>query len=245
MAANDKDIQRRTGGAPRQETSKGSGEVDAFLNRLSRTPNAKPAGMRGRLMFGMDATASRQPSWDRASHLQNQMFLETAALGGLDVQLVFFRGFGECKASPWVSDSARLVHYMGRVSCQGGYTQIAKVLNHCIKESRRRRVNALVYVGDCMEEEVDRLSHLAGELGVLGVPCFVFQEGQEPYAQMGFRQIAQLSGGAYCSFDTASAQTLRDLLSAVAVYAAGGRPALADFAEARGGEVKLLAGQLR
>jgi len=241
MATNDRDIQRRARGAVRE----GSGSVDAFLSKLARTPNVKPAGTRGRLMFGMDATASRQPSWDRASHLQNQMFLETAALGGLDVQLVFFRGYSECKASPWVSDSARLVHYMGRVSCQGGYTQIGKVLNHCITETRRRRVNALVYVGDCMEEEVDHLCHLAGELGVLGVPCFVFQEGQEPYAQAGFRQIAHLSGGAYCSFDAASARTLRDLLSAVAVYAAGGRPALADFANARGGDVKLLASQLR
>lgn len=232
---------RREGGAVEAR----SAEVEAFLEKLARTPNAKPAGSRGRLIFGMDATASRQPSWDRACQIQNRMFLETAALGGLDVQLVFFRGFNECKASPWVSDSARLVQFMGRVTCAGGHTQIARVLKHCIAETRRRRVNALVYVGDCMEEEVDRLAQLAGELGVLGVPCFVFQEGAEPYARMGFQQIARLSGGAYCSFDAGSAQTLRDLLSAVAVYAAGGRPALEDFARARGGEVALLTSQLR
>lgn len=242
MSEGERDIDRRRGGGAVEERG---AEVDAFLQKLARTPNVKPAGTRGRLIFGMDATASRQPSWDRASELQNQMFLETAALGGLDVQLVFFRGYRECKASPWVSDSTKLVHFMGRVSCAGGYTQIAKVLKHCIAETKRRRVNALVYVGDCMEEEVDRLSHLAGELGVLGVPCFVFQEGMEPYARMGFQQIARLSGGAYCSFDAGSARTLRDLLSAVAVYAAGGRPALEDFARSRGGDVALLTSQLR
>ncbi|MFC3227602.1 VWA domain-containing protein [Marinibaculum pumilum] len=245
MSGSDRHIDRRRDGAATRGRDSGGAEVDAFLDKLARTPNVKPAGTRGRLIFGMDATASRQPTWDRASHLQNRMFLETAALGGLDVQLVFFRGYSECKSSPWVSDSARLVDYMGKVSCRGGYTQIGRILKHCAAETRRRRVNALVYVGDCMEEKVDDLAHLAGELGVLGVPCFVFQEGAEPYARMGFQQIAHLSGGAYCSFDASSARALRDLLSAVAVYAAGGRPALEDFAKAHGGDVALLTGQLR
>lgn len=242
MSGGDRHIDRRPAGG---SLDSADGEVGAFLDKLARTPNVKPAGTRGRLIFGMDATASRQPSWDRASHLQNQMFLQTGALGGLDVQLVFFRGFSECKASPWVSDSAKLVHYMGRVTCRGGYTQISRILKHCIAETKRRRVNALVYVGDCMEEKVDDLAQLAGELGVLGVPCFVFQEGAEPQARMAFRQIAQLSGGAYCSFDANSARSLRDLLSAVAVYAAGGRPALEDFARDRGGDVALLTSQLK
>src|SRR3546814_950490 len=86
-----------------------SPEVDAFLRKLADTPAPGPAGgdKRGRLIFAMDATASREPTWDRASHLQAEMFKETEVLGGLEVQLVYYRGFGECKASPWVAESEK------------------------------------------------------------------------------------------------------------------------------------------
>jgi len=52
---------------------------------------------------------SRQPMWDTACRLQADMFAETAALGGLDIQLVYYRGFGEFHAAPWLGDSAELV----------------------------------------------------------------------------------------------------------------------------------------
>ncbi len=222
-----------------------SAEVADFLDRLSRQPTVRPAGGRGRLIFAMDATASREPTWDRACHIQGQMFTETEALGGLEIQLVFYRGFGQCRASPWLDSSAELVRRMLAVRCLGGQTQIARVLKHALAETRRRKVNALVFVGDCMEEGVDELSRHAGELGVLGVPCFMFQEGDDPVAARAFRQIAKLSGGAYCPFDSASASHLRDLLSAVAVYAAGGRAALADFGKRTGGPAGLLTSQLK
>ncbi len=212
-----------------------SGDVADFLAKVARTPNLKASGTRGRLIFAMDATASREPTWDRACHLQAEMFNATDGLGGLEVQLVFFRGFGECKVSPWVQSSGDLVRRMTAVRCRGGQTQIEKVLKHALKEHQRSGVNALVYVGDCTEEDVDRLCHHAGHLGVRGVPAFVFQEGVEPIAMRAFRQIAKLSGGAYCSFDSASARQLRELLSAVAVFAAGGRLALADYGKRTGG----------
>jgi hypothetical protein len=173
------------------------------------------------------------------------MFLATDALGGLEVQLVFYRGFGECKASPWVTNSRDLVHRMTAVRCLGGQTQIRRVLAHAIEETRKRRVNALVFVGDCMEEDVDALSALAGELGLLGVPAFIFHEGADPVAARGFRQIAKLTKGAYCAFDASSADQLRELLSAVAVYAAGGRRALEDLSRARGGMVRLLTNEMK
>jgi len=222
-----------------------SAEVSAFLDKLARVPTVRPAGGRGRLIFAMDATASREPSWDQACHIQGQMFEETAALGGLDVQLVFYRGFGECRASPWVSSSRDLVSKMTAVRCLGGQTQIARVLKHAIAETGKTKVNALVFVGDCMEEDFDALCHLAGQLGVLGVPCFMFHEGNDPVAHRAFTQIAQLSGGAYCRFDASSAHLLRDLLSAVAVFAAGGRRALDDFGKRSGAEVRRIASQMK
>ena len=204
-------------------------EIDAFLKDMR---NLKPAGSgRGRLIFAMDATMSRQPSWDLALELQADMFKAVKAVGGLDVQLVYFRGFNECQASKWVGDPEALAKLMSRVACAGGFTQIGKILSHAQRESAAAKVNALVYVGDCMEEDVDRLAGLAGELGLVGVPVFLFQEGSDAKAERTFREIARLSRGAYCRFDAGSARQLRELLAAVAVYATGGRKALKDFSD--------------
>ena len=170
---------------------------------------------------------SRQPTWDMALALQADMFKAVKAVGGLDVQLVYFRGTAECRASKWVRDPDALAALMTKVSCAGGYTQIRKVLSHARGEAGKRPVSALVYVGDCMEEEIDDLCGRAGELSLLGVPVFLFQEGVDERAAAAFREIARLTKGAYCRFDAGSAAQLRELLSAVAVFAAGGRRALA------------------
>jgi hypothetical protein len=204
-------------------------EVDAFLEQV-RTLQPAASG-RGRLIFAMDATMSRQPSWDLALQLQSEMFQAVKEVGDLDVQLVYFRGFNECQASRWVGDPDALATLMRQVSCQGGHTQIRKVLRHARQETEKTKVNALVYVGDCMEEDIDQLSQLAGELGLVGVPVFLFQEGREPTAERAFREIARLSRGAYCRFDAGSARQLRELLRAVAVYATGGRKALQNFSD--------------
>jgi hypothetical protein len=219
-------------------------DVDAFLRDLKRAPVVRPGG-RGRLIFALDATASREPTWERACRIQGEMFEATAALGGLDVRLVFYRGFDECKASRWMQNAADLRRAMRAVSCIGGETQIERVLEHAIGETKKQRVHALVFVGDAMEENVDRLCKLAGELGLLGTPVFVFHEGGDAHAGAAFRQIAKLSRGAYLSFDTASADKLKELLAAVAVYAAGGYRALADYSAKKGGEIRLLTAQLQ
>lgn len=219
-------------------------EIDAFLRRVAAAPAVKPRGRGGRLIFAMDATASRRPAWDHACHIQAEMFAETARLGGLEIQLCYFRGFEEFHAYPWFSRSDPLLKAMTSVGCHAGQTQIEKVLRHAVREAKAGRVDALVYVGDSMEEDLDRLVGVAGELGLLGVPAFLFHEGADPLAGRAFRDIARLTRGAYCPFDATSAQQLRDLLSAVAVYAAGGAAALADFDRQRGGVVRRLTHQL-
>jgi hypothetical protein len=215
-------------------------EVDAFLDKVKSLSVSQKAGTRGRLIFAMDATMSRQPTWDMALGLQAGMFSSVKAVGGLDVQLVYFRGFGECQSSKWVKNPEALASLMTQVSCRGGHTQIGRVLSHALNETNDTRVNALVYVGDCMEENIDDLSAVAGELGLLGMPVFLFQEGNDTKAETAFREIARLTGGAYCRFDAGSAAQLRELLSAVAVYAAGGRKALEDYSGGKGGARGLL-----
>ncbi len=220
----------------RLPTESSRADVDSFLAKVAAAPPpARKSGKRGRLLFAMDATASREPTWDAASHIQGQMFEETATLGGLDVKLVYYRGFKQFHQTPWVGNAKDLLSTMTTVTCAAGMTQIERVLEHAIAEASRGSVNALVFVGDCMEEDIDRLCGRAGELGLLGVPAFMFQEGRDLAAERAFKQVAQLTRGAYCHFDAASAQHLRELLGAVAVFAAGGRKALEDFGKRRGG----------
>ena len=221
------------------------GDVAEFIAKMKAMTPATAQG-RGRLVFAMDATMSRQATWDMALGLQAEMFDAVRQVGGLDVQLIYFRGAGECRASKWVSDPPALAKLMTTVRCAGGLTQIGKVLTHTRRETEARRVNALVYVGDCMEEDVDRLCGHAGELAILGVPVFIFQEGQDRQAEIAFREIARLTKGAFCRFNQGSAAQLRELLSAVAVYAAGGRAALEDLSRsARGQGARLLIEQMK
>ena len=211
-------------------------EIDTFLKQVAATPRIQTTN-RGRLVFAMDATASREATWDKACHTQGEMFQATAALGGLDIQLQYYRGFAEFYASPWMSSADTLLKTMTAVHCLGGYTQIHTVLQHTLQETKLKKINALVFVGDCIEENVDALCDLAGQLALQGVPVFIFHEGNEAAAASAFRQITRITGGAYCPFDANSAQHLKDLLSAVAVYAAGGQKALQDFHRRKGHEV--------
>jgi len=203
-------------------------EIAAFVEKLKAMPTVR-AQSRGRLLFAIDATASREPTWDQACRIQAEMFEETKRLGGLEIQLAYYRGFGEFETTPWLTNAAELTRRMTGVSCLGGETQIEKVLRHAIAEARQRKINAVVFIGDCMEEDIDRLCQGAGELGLLGVPVFVFHEGGDIIAERAFKQIARLTNGAYCRFDSKSAGALADLLRAVAVFAAGGRSALSEL----------------
>ena len=216
--------------------------VDTFLDQIARTPAIAQAGSRGRLIFALDATLSRQPTWDLAVSLQSGMFEAAARSGGLDVQLVYFRGLGECRASRFVTDGKGLAGLMQKIECRGGQTQIGRVLQHALKEAREKKVAALVYVGDAMEENPDALATVAGELGLLGLKAFMFHEGRDPMAAATFREIARLTGGVYASFDASAPGRLAALLAAAAAYAAGGRTAL----EKQGSEAsRLLLSQMR
>jgi hypothetical protein len=222
----------------------GDGDVEAFLAKLKDLPTPAPSDGRGRLVLAMDATMSRQPSWDMALAIQGNMFAEAGRVGGLDVQLVYFRGFDECRASKWTADTASLARLMAGIRCAGGKTQILRVLKHLRGEAAAGKVNACVYIGDALEEPIDELAAVAGEVGLLGVPVFMFQEGHDPAARQGFQEIARLTRGAYFRFGGDAARILRELLAAVAVYAAGGFKALEAHSSARGGAAALLLKQM-
>lgn len=211
-----------------------SSAVDAFVRDVGRLPATSGRPGRGRLLFGMDATASREPTWDHACSIQGEMFVAADALGGLDVRLAFYRGFDELKVSRWTSDGRELARLMGAVRCLAGRTQIGRLLRYAGDQRRDSRLDAVVFVGDCCEEDVDQVGHEAGQLGLLGLPVFVFQEGDDRIASRLFPQIAKLTHGAYCKFDRSSPDQLKKLLGAVAAYAAGGREALLKYGKEKG-----------
>ena len=211
-----------------------SSTVDAFVREVERLPSTSGRPGRGRLLFGMDATASREPTWDHACSIQGEMFVAADTLGGLDVRLAFYRGFDELKVSRWTSDGRELARLMGAVRCLAGRTQIGRLLHYAGDQRRDSRLDAVVFVGDCCEEDVDQVGHEAGQLGLLGLPVFVFQEGDDRIASRLFPQIAKLTRGAYCKFDRNSPDQLKRLLGAVAAYAAGGREALLKYGKEKG-----------
>ena len=232
-----------TGRAPAAAASFGSDVADFIAKVKALGPATGPG--KGRLLFAMDATMSRAPTWDMALALQSEMFRAVKEIGGLEVQLMYFRGAGEARASRWVSNADALADLMRQVACHGGYTQIGKVLTHARRESEKRRISALVYVGDAVEEPIDDLAGRAGELALLGVPAFLFQEGDDPAATRAFAEIARLTKGAACRFGPGSAAELRELLTAVAVYAAGGEAALKALLGKPGGTgARRLLGQI-
>ncbi len=172
------------------------------------------------------------------------MSREAGSIGGLSVRLIYYRGLNECRASGWISDTAHLARLMSRIECQGGQTQLGRVLSDARREAVASGVRAIVFVGDAMEENIDALCATAGELGLLKVPCFMFQEGNDPAAEAAFREIARLTGGAWCRFDPGASAQLRELLRAAAAYAAGGREALLALSKTASGAAKLI-GQMK
>ena len=196
----------------------GRAHLEPFFSRVNPHP--------GRVILCVDATASREKCWDEASHLQAQMFETIATVGALEVQLVYYRGYGECVASGWKSDAHSLAAVMTGVVCASGHTQIAKVLRHAVREHAHEPINALIIVSDACEEDPAELYVAARELN--GVKVFLFQEGSDEEVGKIYAEIARITGGAIAKFDSNSAQRLADLLAAVSAWATGGVRALAD-----------------
>lgn len=218
--------------------------MDQFLRSANTLPQRNDNAPRqsGRLIFALDATASRQASWDRACQIQGQMFTATDQLGGLELQLCYYRGYNEFYKSRWHQSSHSLLKSMTAVQCLGGYTQLGKVLNHCLRENTEQSVQAVIIIGDAVEESIDALCGKAGQLGMLGVPLFMFQEGFDPKVKHCFQQMAYLSKGAYATFDEHSAKELAELLAAVATFATGGYDALQQL---QSNAAKLLLQQIK
>ena len=227
--------------------SKGLGrDIAAFVGKMNQVGEAGEFEKipDGRIIFAMDATSSRAGTWIMAQRIQADMFNALPQDSRMDVQLVYFRGFKECRASKWLSDADSLVGIMGRVKVSVGITQIERVLKHAVMESKSNFINALIFVGDDFEEEPNDIFPYARLLGEQGIPIFMFQEGYQMKVEGVYREIAALSKGAYARFDEGAAQSLADMLKAVATFAVGGMEALEQLGH-EGGSARLLLEQMK
>jgi hypothetical protein len=226
-----------------------SPRVAALLEKTRRN--------RGRLIFALDTTQSREAMWDTAMQTTAAMFEEAAKIGPpIDIQLVYYRGPSEVRALSWLSDASGFINRMSTIKCAAGSTKIGRVLGHIRAENEREKVNAAIFIGDAVEEVPQVLYDAAAGLGV---PLFMFQEGDglalyvdrrgeyvvahpPQKVETVFREIARLTNGAWARFDAGAAAKLGELLQAVAAFAVGGASALADL---RTDSARKLLGQLR
>ena len=196
-------------------------------------PNKSPALRPGRLIFALDATASREATWDLARDLQAKMFREAAPIGKLDVQLAYYRDTDECRASKWLASGEQVALLMNNIECEAGLTQIGRVFGHALRENEQAAVQALVFIGDAFEEQLETVAAMASKCGKLGLPLFLFQDvsqGRDATARNAFRLFALKSGGAYFEFNPNTSRKVEQLserLNAVARLAVGDAGALA------------------
>ena len=206
------------------KTTNSSNEISAFIKQHKTI--SKVVKQQQRLLFVIDATASRQPTWDLACSLTHSLLHATDGLKGLTLKLCFYRGFEEFRQTDWLTDADILSRKMSSVRCAGGQTQIRKTLRHALSEHQSSPIRGLIFIGDAIEETPHEIIDLAGQCGLRKLPLFLFQEGHNLGVEDTFKHMARVSSGAYARFDLGAPGRLRDLLSAVAAYAQGGYTAL-------------------
>ena len=209
-----------------QLTPSNSLSVQDFLKKSDQIVPSNKNETSGRLLFAMDATASREHAWDMACQIQAEMFMSTQEIGSLEISLCYYRGYNEFNSFDWTSNATHLRDQMLQVRCLAGHTQIKRTLEHAISTCVKQKIKAVVLVSDSFEESIDQVGQVAGKLGMLNVPVFIFHEGHDSAARNAFQHIAQLTNGAYCPFDQNSVAQLKELLCAVAAFAVGGLSAL-------------------
>ncbi len=206
-----------------------------------------PARLRGRLLFGLDLTGSRERTLAEARLATASMFEAIAAIGNIEVKLAWYRGVHECKVGRWHDDPEIVSRSMKELSCVGGDTQIAKLLRVALAEPEE--ISGMVFIGDDCEEKTDVLFDLARKLGRKSVPLFIFHEciGKCEYTQRAkpsFRKMAKLSGGAYMEFKPDSGTVLREALTSLAAFSVAGPEGMRQIPTPKTPEALQLHGRL-
>jgi hypothetical protein len=217
--------------------------VTAAANALPSPNHAEPpadtaAPPRPRLIFAVDATASREPAWTAARQVTD--VLVKALPGALDVALAVHGGSRVHTFTAFTSDANTLRDRAAGVSCVAGMTRLLPILSASLKHPA---VRVVIYIGDVFEENLLRGRQIADAMGAQRTRLIVLHDTTDPAARRDtevFWDLAKRTGGCVLPFDAAAPGRLRDILSAVAVYAVGGEKLLRARRHELPGAVALL-----
>ncbi len=194
--------------------------------------------LRPRLVFGFDATASREPAWAAARQVTDA--LVRALPGALDVALAVHGGSRLHTFTDFTSNPAALRDRAASVQCQSGATRLLPILSRAMAA---QGVRVVTYIGDVFEESPARGRKLADAMGQRGIRLFVLHDVADWNARRDaelFLDLARRTGGCVLPFDTEAPDRLRELLAAIAVYAVGGTALLTERRETLPGAALLL-----
>lgn len=205
---------------------------------LSHAQPPAVTGTRPRLIFAVDATASREPAWAAARQVTDA--LVKALPGELDVALAIHGGGRVHTFTNFTNNPATLRDQAAGIVCQAGYTKLLPILATSLQQPM---VRVVIYIGDVFEESASEGRRLADSLKAQNTKLIVLHDTAEPGARRDaevFWDLAKRTGGCVIPFDANAPHKLRDLLSAVAVYAVGGEKRLRAESKNLPGAVALL-----
>jgi len=203
----------------------------------AQLPATQP--IRPRLIFGFDATASREPAWATARTVTDA--LVKALPGELDVALAVHGGSMLHTFTAFTADANQLRDRAAGISCISGMTRLLPILSRALSNPG---VRVVTYIGDVFEESPVRGRKLADAMGETGIKLIVLHDTADWNAKRDaevFLDLARRTGGCVVPFDANAPARLRDLLAAVAVYAVGGSDLLEQKRDELPGAVILLA----
>jgi hypothetical protein len=237
-------VPARTGGVlARLKTMATTALTAAPAALLAALGHAEPLAESGnparpRLVFAVDATASREPAWAAARKVTDA--LVKALPGELDVALAVHGGSRVHTFTAFTSDATTLRDRAAGVTCEAGLTRLLPILSVSLKQPG---VRVVIYIGDVFEESVSQGRRLADAMGAQGAKLIVLHDTADPASRRDvevFWDLAKRTGGCVLPFDANAPGRLRDLLSAVAVYAVGGEKLLRQRRHELPGAVALL-----
>jgi hypothetical protein len=193
---------------------------------------------RPRLVFGFDASASREPAWAMARTVTDA--LVRALPGELDVALAVHGGGLMHTFTAFTADANALRDRAAGIRCIAGQTRLLSIMARSLREPG---VRVVTYIGDVYEESLARGQKLADELGARGIKLIVLHDTSDWGARRDaevFLDLARRTGGCVVPFDLGAPDRLRDILAAAAVFAVGGEVMLREKQHEMPGAMLLL-----
>jgi voltage-gated potassium channel Kch len=191
----------------------------------------KPRARRPRLVFALDATASREPAWEAAKATTDALC--QALPGQLDVALAVHGGSRLRVFTEFVSEPGPLRDQAAGIQCEAGETRLLDIME---RTRDAGDVKVLVYIGDVFEESVEGAESLAAALRLRGTRIIILHDAANALtverSRAVFERIAKITGGAVLPFDASAVDKLRAMLEAISTLAVGGMKLLEQRAAA-------------